>query len=192
MSRNATLDQNQVLFGKNLNYGEVLSGPADITHMTWHLLVLKNTARPLTKAVGSAPSMKHGTVGCRATRKVPSLYDTLKSFSLGLGDDIHHFDVLKVIDRQNISAFEIVFALKPDFLSNLLNLYASLRGMSLGAFVYFVGRLPLGIVPDLNGRITICLQSLYLHNGAGACFNNRNGDKVVVAIVNLGHPKLFS
>ena len=192
MSRNATLDQNQVLFGKNLNYGKVLSGPADITHMTWHLLVLKNTARPLTKAVGSAPSMKHGTVGSRATGKVPSLYDTLKSFSLGLGDDIHHFDILKVIDRQNISAFEIVFALKPDFLSNLLNLYASLRGMSLGAFVYFVGRLPLGIVPDLNGRITICLQSLYLHNGAGACFNNRNGDKVVVAIVNLGHPKLFS
>ena len=41
--------------------------------------------------------------------------DTLKSFSLGLGDDIHHFSVLEVIDRQNIFAFEIVFALKPDF-----------------------------------------------------------------------------
>ena len=62
VTRHTSLHQNQVLFGKNLNDGKVLSGPADITHMTRHLLVLKNATGSLTKTVRTTSAVKHRSV----------------------------------------------------------------------------------------------------------------------------------
>jgi len=188
----ATLYQYQIFFGKDLYDGKVLDGSTNVPHMPGHLLVLEHTARPLTKTIRSASTMKHGSMGCRSTGKVPSLDYPLKTFSLCLGNDIDHLHILEVINRQYVSSLKIVAVGKPDFLSNLLNVNPGLGRVTLGAIINFVWRLPLGIVSYLNGRITIGLHGLDLQDGAGACFDNSNRDKVVVSIVHLGHPKLLS
>jgi len=146
----------------------------------------------LAKPVGATTPVEHRSVGRRPTLEIPSLDDALESLPLGLGNDVDHLDFLEMVDGENASTLKFVIIRKANLLSHLLGFNACLGGMPLGAFVGLVGRLSLRVEPYLDCRIAILVGCLYLQDGAGARLDYGNGDKVVVAIVHLGHPKLLS
>ena len=76
--------------------------------MTGHLFILENTPRPLTETIGATSTMKHRSMRGRATCKVPTLDDTLEATPFGLGDDVDHFDIFKMVHGKSIPSLKLM------------------------------------------------------------------------------------
>ena len=91
-------------------------------------------------------------------------------------DDVAHIDSGAVVQAE--------------LLQDLHGLHASLGEVAqLGLVELALGD---GLIAHLHGLITVVLDSLLLHHGAGAGFDDGHGDDLAVGVKDLRHADLFA
>lgn len=105
-------------------------------------------------------------------------------------DDVDHLAFRKLGDRQNVARFVvcgIIYAELDKFRYGSYARFFQVPEFRLGHALFF-----LRTEADLHGVITVALSSFYLRDGARASLNDRDGNKAVVLVENLGHAQFFS
>src|SRR5262249_28754933 len=139
--------------------------------------------------------------------KVPALHDAGGAAALGLANDIDSGDVLEDINGKRIADFLRRRVLQANFTDETLGLAIGLgQQRHAGRLPRLVPlRLDLGDVAalranritarlvhvaKLEGRIAILLFVFDLQHSAGAAFEDGDGYRQTLVVVDLGHPDL--
>src|SRR5699024_1040948 len=119
-----------------------------------------------------------------------ALDDALVALALGDAGHTHRVASGEAVRLDDIAHIQAGYILETELAEGLLEGHVRLLEVARGCLVNLLG----GNLAEaqLNSLIAVTLDSLFLHDGAGACLDDGHRDDLAVFVKQLGHTDLFA
>ena len=170
---------------------KVLNGDLLNAHVAGLLLAREDAGGIGARAHGARVTMDGAAaVAHGGALGIVALDDAGVAFTFADAGGVHLVARSKDVSLQHVAHFELVVAVDLDFLQDTKQLSAGLGQVALLA----LGEVLLGggLIAQLDSFIAVLFGGLLLNDGAGARFDDSNGNDLTGFIEDLGHADLFA